>query len=150
MSKTKWIWCAQQKIKDYTLTACFKKEFEVGTVQKAELRITADSFYRVSLNGSWINDGPGKAYPEHYTFDAHDIAPLLKEGRNKLEVTARYFGTGTFHQIPQQAGLWVEIELDGKIIRTDSCWLATPSFAWKQWTGRLGWMAMRTDSPRVS
>jgi len=90
------------------------------------LRITADSRYRVSLNGTWINDGPGKAYPEHWTYDVYDIRKLLRNGTNRIEVIARYYGVGTFHQIPQQAGLLAEIELDGKTMGTDSSWQAAP------------------------
>ena len=30
---------------------------------------------------------------------------MLKTGTNRIEVIARYYGIGTFHQIPQQAGL---------------------------------------------
>lgn len=126
MKTAKWIWCAGQNVHDYNLSAIFKKEFEVGAVRRAVLRITADSRYRVSLNGTWINDGPGKAYPEHWTYDVYDMAPLLKTGTNRIEVTARYYGIGTFHQIPQQAGLLAEIELDGRIIGTDASWLAAP------------------------
>ncbi len=136
-SQSKWIWCTQQEPCGYNLTALFQKEFESGTVKKAVLRITADSFYRVSLNGVWLNDGPAKAYPNHYTYDEHDIAPFLKKEGNRLEVTVRYFGVGTFHQIPQQAGLWAELELDGETSGTDASWLAAPANAWKQWTPKI-------------
>ena len=137
MKRTQWIWCAQQDRADYNLTAHFKKEFEVGAVEQAVLRITADSWYRVSLNGTWINDGPGKAYPEHYTYDVHNVSSLLKKGTNRIDVIARYFGVGTFHQIPQQAGLWAELELDGKRLGTDATWQAAPSHAWQQWAPKI-------------
>ena len=50
---------------------------------------------------------------------------------------ARYFGIGTFHQIPQAAGLRAAILVDGEVIGTDSTWQAAPSKAWKQWTPKI-------------
>ncbi|MGE4488781.1 MAG: family 78 glycoside hydrolase catalytic domain [Kiritimatiellales bacterium] len=137
MKQAKWIWCAQQDVHDYNLAARFKKEFRIGHVKTAVLRITADSRYRVSLNGKWINDGPGKAYPEHWIFDTYDLLPFLKKGLNRIEVTVRYYGIGTFHQIPQQAGLLAEIELDGTIIGTDASWLAAPLTELRQWSPKV-------------
>jgi alpha-L-rhamnosidase len=133
----KWIWCAQNDVHDYNQTVLFKKEFELKKPGEASLRITADSWYRVSVNGKWVHDGPGRAYPDHWTYDSHDILPLLKKGKNRIEVIARYFGTGTFHQIPLQAGLWAEVDLGGAVIGTDSSWLAAPSAAWQQWVPKI-------------
>jgi len=137
MKKAKWIWCSQQDIHGYNLAAQFKKEFRAGKVKKAVLHITADSQYRVALNGTWINDGPGRAYPEHWSFDRYDVTSLLKRGMNRIEVTARYYGTGTFHQIPQQAGLLAELNLDGTLIGTDASWLAAPLDALCRWTPKV-------------
>ncbi|MCF7816461.1 MAG: family 78 glycoside hydrolase catalytic domain [Kiritimatiellales bacterium] len=137
MKKAKWIWCAGQDVHGYNQAALFKKEFKAGVVKSAMLRITADSHYRVSLNGKWINDGPGKAYPEHWMFDVYDIKPWLKKGLNRIEITARYYGIGTFHQIPQQAGLLAEIELDGRIIGTDASWQAARLDALRKWSPKV-------------
>ena len=138
-SRAHWIWSAQQKFSDYNIAAQFRKEFSISTpIASAILHITADSRYRVSLNGQWINDGPGKAYPEHWTYDSYEVRDLLKTGPNLIEVTARYYGVGTFHQLPQQAGLLAEIHLDDNIIGTDSTWEATP------------YKALRQNSPKVS
>jgi len=102
------------------------------------LCITADSRYRARLNGVWINDGPGRAYPEHWTYDEYDILSRLRNGPNFLEVTARYYGIGTFHQIPQQAGLLAEIDLDGEVIGTDSSWQSAPLRALHRWSPKVG------------
>jgi alpha-L-rhamnosidase len=128
----KWIWCAGQNPQDYNLAARFRKRFEVAAPKRALLRITADSHYRVLLNGSWINDGPGKAYPEHYIYDSYDISERVCDGWNEIEVIARYYGVGTFHQLVQQAGLIAEVEIDGRIIASDESWLAAPMEALRQ------------------
>jgi hypothetical protein len=138
MKSAKWIWCAGQDVCGYNVAARFRREFEVRDGTVGALRITADSRYRVLLNGDWINDGPGKAYPEHFTYDCYEIGGLLKPGRNVIEVVARYYGVGTFHQIPQQAGLLAEIEVDGRAIGTDASWESTP----------VKWL--RQEVPKVS
>ena len=105
MKNAKWIWCALQDVHAYNQVVCFKHGFTVERPDGAQLRITADSHYRVSINGRWVNDGPGKAYPQHWTYDVYDVSELLVSGSNQIEVLVRYYGIGTFHQIPQQAGL---------------------------------------------
>ena len=134
MKQSKWIWCAQHDAQSYNQTVLFSHEFEVHAVDAGRLQITADSWYRVSINGKWIHDGPARAYPDHYQYDEHDISAALKPGTNKIEVIARYFGIGTFHQIPQAAGLRAALLVDGNVIGTDSTWQAAPSQAWQQWT----------------
>jgi len=137
MKKSKWIWCVQNEAREYNQTVLFQKEFEVKKTDGALLQITADSWYRVSVNGKWIHDGPARAYPEYFQYDEHDISAALKKGRNKIEVIARYFGIGTFHQIPQAAGLRAALLVDGGVVGTDANWQAAPSNAWKQWTPKI-------------
>ena len=137
MKKSKWIWCVQHSAREYNQTVLFEKEFDVKETDGALLQITADSWYRVSVNGKWIHDGPARAYPDHFQYDEHDISIALKPGKNKIEVIARYFGIGTFHQIPQAAGLRAALLVDGNVIGTDTTWQAAPSNAWQQWTPKI-------------
>lgn len=145
--EAKWIWCVQQGAHDYNQTVWFKKEFvlkKAGVSRRsqakageASLHITADSWYRVLINGKWVHDGPARAYPNHYLFDTHEVGDLLKKGNNRIEVIVRYFGIGTFHQMPLQAGLWATLETKEGSVATDVSWQATPSAAWRQWTPKI-------------
>jgi len=137
MKTSKWIWCAHNALREYNQTVLFKKKFDVKETDGALLQITADCWYRVSINGKWIHDGPARAYPEYYQYDEHDISAALKKGQNKIEVIARYFGIGTFHQIPQAGGLRAALLVDDKVIGTDASWQAAPSNAWRQWTPKV-------------
>lgn len=150
----KWIWCADSETHGYNLAAHFSKEFEVSSPAGAILRITADSRYRVFVNGVWINDGPGKAYPEHFQYDLYKLDDLLVCGINRIEVIVRYYGVGTFHQIPQRAGLLAEIEVDGKISGSDRSWLAGPYDPLFRWVPKAScqmepceWFDARKDNP---
>ncbi len=133
----KWIWCAQNDVRDYNQTVLFKKEFDLKDEGDASLKITADSWYRVSINGEWVHDGPGRAYPDHYQFDVHEVGDLLRKGKNKIEVIARYYGIGTFHQLPLQAGLLAQLDTAEGSIASDSSWMASPSYAWQQWVPKI-------------
>ncbi len=136
-----WIWCAGQDPHDYNLTALFQRQFTLPAIRQARLRITADSGYRLLVNGRWINDGPARAYPEHWLFDEYDLTPHLKRGSNTLRIIARYYGVGTFHQIPQHAGLLAQLDVQTHSrwvsISTDKAWQAAPAPAWQQWVPKV-------------
>lgn len=137
MQKAKWIWDRHLDETAYNQAARFKHVFEVEEAIEASLRITADSWYRVWINGQWVNDGPGKAYPQHWIYDSYAIAEYLKPGRNEIEVLVRYYGIGTFHQIPQQAGLLAEIELEGRVSGTDGTWLSKAYAPLRRWSPKV-------------
>ncbi len=142
MLKAKWIWKKQENYQIYNQTIIARKTFNVRELQQANIKITADSQYRLFLNGKWVNDGPCRAWPEHYQFDEFDITMYLRTGLNEIEIMARYWGTGTFHNICQQAGLLAEIELtmeDGnrKTIITDNSWDIAEAKAWIQNTPKV-------------
>ena len=63
-----------------------------GKAQKAILRITADDYYKVYINGVFAGQGPAPAYPEAYYYNQIDITPSVKKGRNLIAVHAYYQG----------------------------------------------------------
>jgi alpha-L-rhamnosidase len=136
MLEAKWIWKRQASYKTYNQTALFRKEFHLETEPiQARLSITADSWYRLTVNGEWVNDGPCRSWPEHFQFDEMDLAPYLMKGDNELQIIAKYWGTGTFHSVPQQAGFLAQLELEftsgeKRMLATDETWQAASLPAW--------------------
>ena len=135
MKFTKWIWHKQKNYPTHNQTIVARRLFRLGAVKEAAILITADSYYRLFINGIWVNDGPGRSWPEHYQYDVIDAAPYLQRGENEIVVIARYFGVGTFHQVPQQAGLLAELTVtdsNGKkiLVGTDSAWEVADAPAW--------------------
>jgi alpha-L-rhamnosidase len=133
--EAKWIWKKQADYGHYNQTVIARRSVETGPVRHASMAITADSRYRLFINGRWVNDGPCRSWPEHFQYDEFDVTSYLHAGVNQIHVVARYFGVGTFHQIPQQAGLLAELRLtpvDGTpfVIGTDSSWEVAEAFAW--------------------
>ncbi len=139
----RWIWRKQAEENPYNQTVRARRAFVLPSVaRKAELIITADSYYRLHVNGEWVNDGPGRSWPEHYEYDVIDIAPYLRAGKNEIEVIARYFGAGTFHQVPKRAGLLVQLDvtpLKGRAVRviSDESWEVADATEWNRWTPKV-------------
>lgn len=132
-----WIWRKQSDYHLYNQTIVARKTFRLASVARASLAITADSYYRLFINGEWVNDGPCRSWPEHFQYDVLDVAPYLQAGENEIVVVARYFGEGTFHQVPQQAGLLAQLDVEteaGKCITvaTDGSWEAAEAKAWQR------------------
>lgn len=137
-----WIWADRSDDTTYNDTIIAVRTFYVKKLESAQIRITADSRYRLFVNGHWVADGPARAWPEHYSYDVFDIFPLLHHGDNEVKTVARYFGCGTFHSVPQQAGLLAEIKLGlpggtHEFIHTDRSWKIADGLPWKRNTPKI-------------
>lgn len=138
-----WIWHADKGVTAYNQAIVAQKIVKLNAVKHAEIKITADSYYRLFINGFWINDGPCRSWPEHFQYDIHDITHYLHAGKNEIKVVARYYGdTIDFHNIPQQAGLLVQFDLkfdDGaeRSIISDQSWSIARLKALKSNTQRI-------------
>ncbi len=128
--KAKWIWSDNSDGRGYNLCSVFRYDFNLATVNNPVLRITADSWYRLKVNGQWCGDGPARAYPAHYSFDKYDLTGMLRAGANRIEVTVRYFGCGDFHQQIQRAALLAELECGEEIFGTGADWLCSRLPGW--------------------
>ena len=56
------------------------------------LRITADDYYKLYVNGELVAQGPAPANPEHYYYNTLDISRYLHPGENALAVHLYYQG----------------------------------------------------------
>ena len=131
----KWIWKKQRSCNIYNQTIVARKQFRSGMVQSATIRITADSFYRLYINDVWINDGPCRSWPEHFQYDQIDVSSKLRPGTNQIRVIAQYYGCGTMHEIPQQSGLLVQLDLKlatgkNKTVISDATWDVAEAKGW--------------------
>ncbi len=125
--QAKWIWLPGGDVHGYNQAIVAQRKFTLAKPQHATLRITADSFYRLFINGRWVNDGPARSWPEHFQYDVIDATPYLVDGANEIRVIARYYGVGDFHRVPKQAGLLAQLDMqlaNGKTttLTTDGSW----------------------------
>ena len=69
----KWIWINDDNGMEYNSHVIFKKDFRLDMLpQEAKIAVTADTKYRLKVNGQWCADGPARAYFDHYCYDVID------------------------------------------------------------------------------
>lgn len=139
----KWIWQNGADLHAYNQAIVAKRNFHLESFDKATLRITADSYYRLHINGQWINDGPCRSWPEHFQYDVIDVTPFLVKGANEIHVIAIHYGVGDFHRVPKQAGLIAQLDVqlaagDTTTLITDASWHIAPL------------TALASDTPKIS
>lgn len=137
----KWIWADVAERRPQNQTVIFRKAFKLPEFSAATLAITADSQYRLFINGRWIEDGPCRSWPKHFQYDVIDVTRLLETGRNVIAVVARHYGYSTFHKVPQEAGMLAQLDVqlcNGEKLRvkSDRSWRARISPAHRADTAR--------------
>ena len=103
------------------------------------MRISADSRYRLYINGAFVAFGPSRCYPWYQCIDAHEIDSLLKPGRNVIAVLVYQPGYSYFSYVHRrQAGLLVEIMIDGEsILVSNTAWKVSRDKSYSSCVPRL-------------
>ena len=105
-NNAKFIWLDKEG-KGRQKMVCFRKDFALNQVPtKVDFHLFADSRYHLFVNGTFINFGPVRFFPENPFFDSYDIAPYLKQGKNVIAVKVLSNGMNTF-QTPKSMGSFV-------------------------------------------
>ena len=98
---TNWIWTTDWGTEDDNTARVvyFRKEIEIGNGEvpaSKEIKITADSRYKLYVNGKFVREGPQKALDKKEWFvDTAEIAPFLTVGSNAVAVEVLRFPTPT-------------------------------------------------------
>ncbi|MGM9625771.1 MAG: alpha-L-rhamnosidase, partial [Eubacteriales bacterium] len=71
----------------------FRRAFSLDSLPgQAVLSISADDYYKLYVNGTYVTQGPAPGYPFHYYYNDIDIQPYLRTGRNVIAVHTYYQG----------------------------------------------------------
>ena len=109
----------------------FRRTFTLeAPTDTATLKITADTRYRVFVNGTQVGHGPIRGYDRQWFVDSWEIAPLLDPTRpNVIAVHVLHFGVSTFADRRKRGGLLAELTVgDDVLLATDETWtVATPA-----------------------
>ena len=71
----------------------FRRTFTLESVpEKAILYLTADDYYKLYINGTFVTQGPAPGYPFHYYYNEIDITSYLHKGDNLIAVHTYYQG----------------------------------------------------------
>ena len=106
----------------------FRKKVTLQKAEHAILRITADDYFKLYINGVFVTQGPPPSYPDHYYYMEIDVTPYLKEGKNTFAVHTYYQGliNRVWVSGDLRSMLWCELSLDGKpTLVSDESWLTT-------------------------
>ena len=95
----------------------FRKKTVISDFENATLRISADDYYKLYVNGKFVCMGPSPSYPAYTYFNEIDLAPYLVRGENTFAVHTYYMGlrNRVFVSGDNMHGLFFELYLDGKL-----------------------------------
>lgn len=97
MPKSPWIWLPNwdRTLDTKPFFSLFRKEIEVTEIPKELLiNISADSRYKLYVNGEIISFGPMRGDIQVWYYDTIDIAKYLKIGKNVIAVRILRYPTG--------------------------------------------------------
>jgi alpha-L-rhamnosidase len=94
LAPAQWIWLPSQRTLPNTFVL-FRKEIELARQpQSARGWITADSRYRLTINGKRVQWGPAPCDPRQLDVDPVDVTALLRPGKNVIGVEVLFYGFG--------------------------------------------------------
>ncbi len=137
-----WIWKEQSDRTPYNQTIVTRKNVELGLYDNGIIRITADSYYRLFINGQWIADGPCRSWANHYRYDEIDVTGFLQTGNNEIKIISSFFGAGVLTRQVTEAGLLAQLDIKNgnqtvKTVGTDATWDVAEITAWRSNTPKI-------------
>ena len=122
MFKGKWI--APSELWD-NMHIVFSKTFGIEEFENAKIRISADDYYKLYINNTYVGQGPAPSYSFAQNFNEYSIENYLKNGENEINVSLYYQGLNNRVWISDDGkiGLIADVFIDDKLfISTDKSW----------------------------
>lgn len=138
--KASWIWCeGESRPRNFYLYA--RRTFKLpAKPASGSLRITADSRYKVFVNGAFVGSGPVPSDPRRLSYDTYDITQFLTKGQNAIAIVVHHLGQGTYSYIPGPAGVICQADIEwhdgSEVVLTDGSWRVLPA-AWTSAGARM-------------
>lgn len=137
--KGKWIWIPGVSNRDRNHYMLARKTFTLGRIpEEAIMYITADSHYKLWINGTFVARGPARCSPHHQSYDILNVSDLLVEGENLIAVKVHYHGMMMSYYLEPFPGLLVQLEWEQNnqmnYVVTDQSWKIRRDFAWSNQT----------------
>jgi hypothetical protein len=84
---------------------------------QAWLEMTADDYYKLWVNDSFVAQGPAQGFSHHYPYNRLDVTPYLKQGENVIAVHVYYQGlrNRAFNSADLRQGMIAELYADGRL-----------------------------------
>lgn len=120
----------------------FRKKFFINEkIENSEIFITADDYYKLYINGSFVAQGPAPSYHFQYNYNRLDVKKYLKEGENTIAVHTLYQGliNRVWQSADQRHGMILDLEVNGKnVAASDESFKTHPHTAYRE-TGIAGY-----------
>ncbi|HIY02910.1 MAG TPA: hypothetical protein IAA26_13890 [Candidatus Blautia faecipullorum] len=90
LKDSNWIWTPQWTAEDKEIPriVLFRKTAELfAEPKKGSIRISADTRYKLYINGRLVETGPSRGDHQIWFYDEIDILPYLKKGKNVIGVS---------------------------------------------------------------
>ena len=94
LDPAKWIWLPSERTLPNTFVLFRKEILLTAKPARAVGWLTADSRYRLTVNGQRVQWGPAPCDPRQLDVDPFDITALLRPGKNVIGVEVLYYGIG--------------------------------------------------------
>ena len=106
---------------------------------RADLCVSADSRYRLWVNGRFVGRGPERSWPSAMAVDQRDIAMLLCPGRNRIRIQVYSPGYSHFAHVHRAAcGMICWLQIDGQTVLTsDRSWRVRRDLSWSAQVPRV-------------
>ncbi|MDB4297664.1 family 78 glycoside hydrolase catalytic domain [Flavobacteriaceae bacterium] len=137
--KAKWIVVPGLSKDDKNSIMLARKEFNLSTLEKTNtIYITADSHYKLWINGKFVSRGPARCNPHHQSYDVMDVSEFLHNGKNSIAVQVHFHGVMKSYYSNPYPGLLVQLEFGSgdakKYIVSDKSWKMTKDSSWSSKT----------------
>jgi len=101
----------------------YRADFTLDSLPtEATMRITADDYYKLYINGLWVGQGPAPTYHFQYGYNTYNVLPFLKPGRNVVAIHTLYQGliNRVWQSGDQRHGMICDLYADGSCILSSS------------------------------
>ena len=108
------------------LHAVFSKAFCIDEAfENARIKISADDYFRLYINGEFVGQGPAPSYSFAYNYNEFDIKSYLNSGENEIRVIVYYQGliNRVWVSGDNKVGLIADVFIDDELaLATDKSW----------------------------
>ncbi|HWP39949.1 MAG TPA: alpha-L-rhamnosidase N-terminal domain-containing protein, partial [Tepidisphaeraceae bacterium] len=124
-----WVWQQTSDPASPNTYVYFRRSWQQpAPVDRARVRVSADTYYRLFINGRLVGWGPPMSEPRWQRYDEYDAAPFLRRGTNVIGAIVYHYGNGRYNPEGNtfywsRGGFICQLDLPGQRIQTDSSWL---------------------------
>ncbi|MHB9036460.1 MAG: family 78 glycoside hydrolase catalytic domain [Armatimonadota bacterium] len=136
-----WIWIQSADApRNYYLYT--RKVFDLpAKPTEAVIKASADSRYKLFVNGHYVGKGPMRSASTHSHYDTYNITQLLNKGKNVIAFLVHHFGEDTSFCPKRRPGLLcraeIEIGEEKQVVVTDETWKVHHADDWTNQGARI-------------